>query len=437
MPTRRRRLAIGLLLAAAALACNLTSGLSQPTPSPAPLAQPTQAAGPTSAPPAGDTPPAAQVEDPPQPPGPTEADAPSPDRVFSLPDPSGLTLSPVLDGLAKPIGLEHAGDRRLFVVEQRGVVKVVQDGRLQETPFLDLSDRVDDSGFEQGLLGLAFHPDFTRNGELYVNYTNDGGNTIVSRFVAAAGAAQVDPGSEQVLLRVDQPFSNHNGGDLEFGPDGFLYIATGDGGAAADPFGNGQRLDTPLGKLLRIDVDGGDPYAIPPGNPFAAGGGLPEIWAYGLRNPWRFAFDPQEGDLYIGDVGQDAWEEIDFLPAGFSGPRNFGWNVREGTHSFTGPASPDMIEPVAEYANGPAGTCSVTGGVVVRDPGLPAWDGVYLYADYCSGQVWGLVRDQAGVWDGGLLFDTDLSITAFGTDSQGQVYLAHHGGAIYRLGSTE
>ena len=339
----------------------------------------------------------------------------------------------MVEGLDRPLGLEHAGDRRLFVVEQRGAVWTLEDGRLQETPYLDLRDRVDDSGFEQGLLGLAFHPDFARNGLLFVNYTNSGGNTVVSRLTAPAGAGQVDPATEEVILRIDQPFSNHNGGDLEFGPDGYLYIAAGDGGAAADPFGNGQRLDTLLGKLLRIDVEVGDPYAIPGDNPFAAGGGLPEIWAYGLRNPWRFAFDPLTGDLYIGDVGQNAWEEVDFLPAGFNGPRNFGWNVREGTHTFTGPAAPDMIDPVAEYANRAGGTCSVTGGVVLRNPSLPDWNGVYLFADYCSGQVWGLVRDEAGVWTNRLLFDTDLNITAFGTDAEGEVYLVHQGGAIFRL----
>jgi glucose/arabinose dehydrogenase len=319
------------------------------------------------------------------------------------------------------------------VVEQRGAVWTFEDGQLQETPYLDLRDRVDDSGFEQGLLGLAFHPDFARNGLLFVNYTNAGGNTVVSRLTASAGAGQVDPGTEEVILRIDQPFSNHNGGDLVFGPDGYLYISTGDGGAAADPFGNGQRLDTLLGKLLRIDVEVGDPYAIPGDNPFATGGGLPEIWAYGLRNPWRFAFDPLTDDLYIGDVGQNAWEEVDFLPADFSGPRNFGWNVREGTHTFAGPAAPDMIDPVAEYANGAGGTCSVTGGAVLRSPSLPDWNGVYLFADYCSGQVWGLVRDEAGTWTNRLLFDTELNITAFGTDAQGEVYLVHQGGAVFRL----
>lgn len=427
MPTARTLLRITLLLTIAVIGCNLTDDLGQPTTAPQAALEPTQDAGPTSAPVAGSTatfePPAAATV-------PLE---PTPDRVFSVPDPAGLQLTLVVDGLAKPVGLEHAGDRRLFVVEQGGLVRTVQDGRLQGQPFLDLRDRADDSNFEQGLLGLAFHPDFARNGQLFVNYTNAGGNTIVARLVAGAGAARVDPGSEQVLLRVDQPYSNHNGGDLEFGPDGYLYIATGDGGSAADPFDNGQRLDTLLGKLLRIDIDQGDPYAIPPDNPFASGGGLPEIWAYGLRNPWRFAFDPVNGDLYIGDVGQNAWEEIDFLPAGFAGPRNFGWNVREGTHSFTGEATAEMIDPVAEYANGPGGTCSITGGLVMRSPSLPEWDGVYLYGDYCSGQVWGLVRDGSGNWISAQLFDTDLSLTAFGTDSQGEVYLVDHGGAVYRL----
>jgi len=406
------------------LACNLGGGQLPPS------LPPTVPSGPTSAPPIA--PPATEqpTVEPTATPVPVE---PTPDRVFSLPDPSGLRLAPVVEGLDRPLGLEHAGDRRIFVVEQRGAVWTLEDGRLQETPYLDLRDRVDDSGFEQGLLGLAFHPDFARNGLLFVNYTNSGGNTVVSRLTASAGAGQVDPATEEVILRIDQPFSNHNGGDLEFGPDGYLYIAAGDGGAAADPFGNGQRLDTLLGKLLRIDVEVGDPYAIPGDNPFAAGGGLPEIWAYGLRNPWRFAFDPLTGDLYIGDVGQNAWEEVDFLPAGFNGLRNFGWNVREGTHTFAGPATPDMIDPVAEYANGAGGTCSVTGGVVLRGPSLPDWNGVYLFADYCSGQVWELVRDEAGIWTNRLLFNTDLNITAFGTDAQGEVYLVHQGGAVYRL----
>ena len=422
MPRHLTPALVALLLGL--LACNLGGGQLPPS------LPPTVPSGPTSAPPIA--PPATEqpTVEPTATPVPVE---PTPDRVFSLPDPSGLRLAPVVEGLDRPLGLEHAGDRRIFVVEQRGAVWTLEDGRLQETPYLDLRDRVDDSGFEQGLLGLAFHPDFARNGLLFVNYTNSGGNTVVSRLTASAGAGQVDPATEEVILRIDQPFSNHNGGDLEFGPDGYLYIAAGDGGAAADPFGNGQRLDTLLGKLLRIDVEVGDPYAIPGDNPFAAGGGLPEIWAYGLRNPWRFAFDPLTGDLYIGDVGQNAWEEVDFLPAGFNGPRNFGWNVREGTHTFTGPAAPDMIDPVAEYANGAGGTCSVTGGVVLRNPSLPDWNGVYLFADYCSGQVWGLVRDEAGVWTNRLLFDTDLNITAFGTDAQGEVYLVHQGGAVYRL----
>jgi len=425
MPRHLTPVLLALLLGL--LGCNLGGGQLLPTAVPLP---PTVASGPTSAAPVA--PPA--TEQPTSEPTATAVPVePTPDRVFGLPDPSGLRLAPVVEGLDRPLGLEHAGDRRIFVVEQAGVVWTLEDGQLQETSYLDLRDRVDDSGFEQGLLGLAFHPDFARNGLLFVNYTNDGGNTVVSRLTASAGAGQVDPATEEVILRIDQPFSNHNGGDLEFGPDGYLYIGTGDGGAAADPFGNGQRLDTLLGKLLRIDVEVGDPYAIPPDNPFAAGGGLPEIWAYGLRNPWRFAFDPLSGDLYIGDVGQNAWEEVDFLPAGFNGPRNFGWNVREGTHTFAGPAAPDMIDPVAEYANGAGGTCSVTGGLVLRSPSLPDWSGVYLFADYCSGQVWGLVRDEAGTWTNRLLFNTDLNITAFGADAQGEVYLVHHGGAVYRL----
>ena len=330
------------------------------------------------------------------------------------------------------MALAHVGDDRLFVVEQRGVIRVLENGVVEPEPFLDIRDRVNSSAFEQGLLGLAFDPDFARSGYFYVNYTDAGGDTIVSRFTAALGGAQTEPATEAGVLRVDQPFSNHNGGDLHFGPDGFLYIAAGDGGSANDPHGNGQNPDTLLGKLLRIKVGEAEPYAIPGDNPFAAGGGRGEIWASGLRNPWRFHFDPLTGDLYIGDVGQNAWEEINFLPANSKGGANFGWNHREGMHPFADQRTEGLVDPVVEYAN--AGSeCSVSGGIVVRDPALPGWSGVYLYGDYCSGSVWGLLRDASGQWQDERLFDTPFSISSFGTDSSGAVYLIDHNGRIFQL----
>jgi glucose/arabinose dehydrogenase len=337
-----------------------------------------------------------------------------------------------LGGLQRPIGLANAGDDRLFVIEQQGIIQVVRNGAVLAQPLLDIRDRVNSSGNEQGLLGLAFHPDFARNGYFYVNYTRAGGDTVVSQFSASVGDTPADPGSEQVLLTIDQPYSNHNGGTLIFGPDGDLYISTGDGGSANDPFRNGQSVNTLLGKLLRIDVNAGDLYGISPDNPFATGGGQPEIWAYGLRNPWRISFDRLTGDLYIGDVGQGDWEEIDFVPAGSPGGINFGWNLREGFHPFAGFDTEGLTDPVAEYPHR-GGACSVTGGEVVRDPSLPAWSGVYLYGDYCSGEVWGLVRDSGGVWQSDVLFNTELSISSFGLDVSGGVYLVDRGGGVYRL----
>lgn len=363
-------------------------------------------------------------------PSPTELPTPVP--LIALPDPSGFRWAEVANGFARPLGLEATADGRLFVLEQRGVIWVIQEGAVLPDPFLDLRDRIDASAFEQGLLGLAFHPEFLANGFFYVNYTRFGGDTVIARFSASADPNRADPNSELILLTADQPFANHNGGGLEFGPDGFLYIGLGDGGSANDPFGNGQSLDTLLGKLLRIDVRTAEPYAIPADNPFAAAGGRPEIWAYGLRNPWRFSFDPGTGDLYIGDVGQNSWEEIDFLPAGTAGGVNFGWNQREGRHPFATQVTEGLTDPIAEYANN-GFACSVTGGVVARDPVLPEWAGVYLFGDYCSGEVWGLVRDAAGQWQGSVLYGTGLSISSFGSGADGSVYLVHHGGAIFRL----
>lgn len=361
---------------------------------------------------------------------PTEVPTPLPPT--QLPDPAGAGWTLVAGGLESPIDVQSAGDSRLFVIEQAGRIRVVDSGAVLPDPFLNLQAEVGSSGNEQGLLGLAFHPDYAANGYFYVNYTDLNGDTVISRFHVSPDPNRADPSSETVLLTYDQPYPNHNGGGLAFGPDGYLYISAGDGGSAGDPQGRAQNVDTLLGKLLRIDVDGSPPYAVPPDNPFANGGGRPEIWAYGLRNPWRFAFDPATGDLYVGDVGQDNWEEIDFQPAGAPGGVNYGWDLREGLHPYEGGAPPGLTDPVAEYSHSEGG-CSVTGGRVVRDPSLPAWQGVFLYGDYCTGFVWGLLRDAGGQWQTALLFQTGLQITSFGTGSAGNVYVLDRGGGLYQL----
>jgi glucose/arabinose dehydrogenase len=352
--------------------------------------------------------------------------------VEKLPDPSTAQWSLVVSGLEKPVDLQHAGDDRLFVVEQLGAIRVLEAGELLAEPFLDLRDFVDASGSEQGLLGLAFHPNYVENGQFFVNYIDARGNTVVARFNVSPNPNLADLNSLRVVIRFNQPYANHNGGGIVFGTDGYLYIATGDGGSSGDPEGNAQKLDSYLGKILRIDVDAADPYAIPPDNPFVDGTGLPEIWSYGLRNPWRFAFDTITGDLYIADVGQSAWEEINFQPAGTQGGINYGWNIREGAHTYVGGTTEGLTDPVVEYGHNLG--VSVTGGPVIRDPSLPDWQGVYLYGDYDTGRIWGLLRDVQGNWQNEVFFDTDYKISSFGIDVAGRAYLIDFAtGAIYVL----
>jgi glucose/arabinose dehydrogenase len=286
---------------------------------------------------------------------PSPTSTPTPTALPSFPDPAGYDWTPVVSGLELPVDIQNAGDGsgRLFIVEKRGRILILQNDQLLPQPFLDIENEVGSQGNEQGLLGLAFHPNYSGTGLFFVNYTDVNGNTVIARIhVSANDPNRADPTSEVDLLQVDQPYANHNGGGLAFGPDGYLYIGLGDGGSGGDPLGNGQNLQTLLGKLLRIDVDHGEPYAIPPDKPFAGEGGLPEIWAYGLRNPWRFSFDRLTGDLYIGDVGQDAWEEVDFVPAGMPGGMNFGWSFYEGMHPYQDqpPANATFSWPVAEYS---------------------------------------------------------------------------------------
>jgi glucose/arabinose dehydrogenase len=271
-----------------------------------------------------------------------------------------------------------------------------------------------------------------------VNYTNRSGDTVVARFRATKDPDRADAASEEVLLTVKQPFANHNGGQLAFGPDGYLYIGMGDGGSAGDPFRNGQKMDALLGKLLRIDVGSGvRPYAVPVANPFSGKkGAAPEIWALGLRNPWRFSFDRKTGDLFIADVGQNAYEEVNVQPAASKGGENYGWNVMEGMHCFRSKtcAGSGMVLPVAEYDHDSG--CSVTGGMVYRGRAFPLLDGIYLYGDYCSGRVWGM-RRSGEQWLVKELARTRFSISTFGEDEDGELYIADHdGGGIYRIEST-
>lgn len=377
---------------------------------------------------------ATQIEQP----APTQAPPQMPTETalpaISLPDASGFQWVKVSEGLDRPLDLQHAGDTRLFVVEQRGLIWILENGERRPDPFLDIQQFVGSQANEQGLLGLAFHPEYVDNGQFFVNYTDRQGNTVIARFVVSEDPNLADPNSLRVILRFEQPYRNHNGGGMAFGPDGHLYIGTGDGGSADDPQGNGQSLDTLLGKILRIDVTSKDPYAIPGDNPFA-GSAMPEIWAYGLRNPWRFSFDRANGDLYIADVGQNEWEEINFQPSASQGGVNYGWNIREAAHPFAGDGTEGLTDPVAEY-NHSLG-CSVTGGVVMRDPNLPEWDGVYLYGDYCTGLIWGLIQDASGMWLSDVLFnDTGFTISSFGEDASGSVYLMDHKGTIFRLERT-
>lgn len=364
-----------------------------------------------------------------------ESASETPLAVTTFPDAAQYHWTLVAGDLEQPLDVQHAGDGsgRVFIVERGGKILILENGFVLQESYLDIGQKIATRGSEQGLLGLAFHPDYAENGRFFINYTDRNGNTVIARYQVSANPNQADPESEAVLLHVEQPYSNHNGGGLVFGPDGFLYIALGDGGSADDPLGNGQNLNTYLGTLLRIDVDSGDRYVIPADNPFLKGEGLPEIWAYGLRNPWRFSFDLLTGDLYIGDVGQNSWEEIDFLPAGTPDGANFGWNYMEGQHIFLQepPAALGVIAPVAEYDHSQG--CSVTGGVVYRGTELLEWQGIYLYGDFCKGTIWGLLQVD-GNWQTQVLFETDFLISGFGQDENRHIYLTDfETESVYRL----
>jgi glucose/arabinose dehydrogenase len=347
---------------------------------------------------------------------------------------SAIAIEVVADGLSNPVDVTApAGDSRLFIVEQEGRIRIVENGALREAPFLDITDRVR-SGGERGLLGLAFHPRFASNGHFYVNYTGEDGDTRVERYTVLTDPGLVDPRSAKSIIEIGQPFGNHNGGQIAFGPDGMLYIGMGDGGSANDPSENGQNASTLLGSLLRIDVDGGDPYAIPPDNPFLQESeARDEAWAIGLRNPWRFSFDFESGLLYIADVGQNAWEEVNVVPASAAG-LNFGWSRWEGTHCFRWPACDDaeIRMPVVEYERDHG--CSVIGGFVYRGTAMPGVVGHYFYSDWCEGWL----RSFQFV-SGAVMGHTEWAVgeignvLSFGQDAEQNLYVTSSNGRVYRL----
>jgi glucose/arabinose dehydrogenase len=355
-----------------------------------------------------------------------------------------FNLELVVQGLSQPADITHAGDDRLFIVERSGRIRILNsNGELLSEPFLDINDRVSPANGERGLLGLAFHPEYADNGYFFVNYTDNGQDTRISKFQVNPGDPDAaDPDSEVILMEISQPYGNHNAGDLAFGPDGYLYIPMGDGGSGGDPQNFSQNRQSFLGKMLRIDVDNGDPYSIPADNPFAdEDATLDEIWAIGLRNPWRFSFDRMSGDIWIGDVGQNEWEEITFQPADSEGGENYGWRCYEGFAPFnTSGCEPESAytPPIHTYVTGSSDGCSVTGGFVYRGSAFPAIYGKYLYADFCSGKVWTLEKDFAGNWLNTEVFDgLGGEYASFGEDSEGELYLAELvNGRLYRVEAT-
>ncbi|UCE88559.1 MAG: PQQ-dependent sugar dehydrogenase [Pseudomonadota bacterium] len=350
--------------------------------------------------------------------------------------PPTVRLQRIFDGrrFKKPLALYQApgNNSRWYVLEQAGrIVMLEREGSRKGRIFADLTDRVEDGPNEAGLLGMAFHPKFADNRRVYISYTRRGSPLVsyVSQFVASADARSLETASEQPVLTVEQPWGNHNGGQIAFGPDGYLYIGLGDGGAGGDPREHGQNPGTLLGAMLRIDIDGPPPYAIPADNPFAAGGaGRPEIYAWGLRNPWRWSFDRNTGRLWVADVGQDRWEEINQVRAG----ANYGWNIREGAHCFHNRRcrGDGLVDPVAEYGHNMG--CSVTGGYVYRGTALPALRGYYVYADYCSGRIWGLRVDATPPGNPVQLLASDLRVSSFAEGHDGELYVVDHGGEIFR-----
>jgi glucose/arabinose dehydrogenase len=374
----------------------------------------------------------------------------------------GLSSIQIANGFTKPVYVcQPPGDNdRLFVLEQKGIIKIIKNGKTVRKPYADLRNKVHNPitpGDERGLLGLAFHANYQNNGFVYINYSDKNDHTIVSRFRVASDPDRLDTKSEKVLIKLKQPFSNHNGGHMEFGPDGYLYISVGDGGKWGDPYNNAQNLGNLFGKILRIDVDTGDPYAIPDDNPFINNeDAKDEIWLYGLRNVWRFSFDRGKGDVYLGDVGQDLWEEIDFVAAENAGGQNFGWRVMEGNHCYNPKedCEPTGELPIFEYPNDAnymkiligmdepnVDGCSVTGGYVYRGSAISELQGTYFFADYCSGNIWTFKEKNGKATEfqnrteeislGGGGFTNYIS--SFGEDNNGELYIVDYNGIIFKL----
>lgn len=365
---------------------------------------------------------------------------PAQSQSNDLTSPPAITLRPIVTkGLVQPLYLIHGGDGsgRLFVAEQAGRIRILTQGTLHPIPFLDISDVVL-AGGERGLLGLAFHPEYARNGRFFVSYTRrPDGATVVAEHRRSSNQDQADR-QERIILALPQPFANHNGGMITFGPEGALYVGRGDGGGRGDPDNRGQNPHDLLGKILRLDVDRGEPYAILHDNPYVSSGGRPEVYALGLRNPWRFSFDRETGALWVGDVGQYAWEEVDVVVRG----GNYGWRRMEGRHCFLPKTDCDgsgIRSPILEYGH-EGGRCSITGGYVYRGPSQPLLKGMYLFGDYCSGEIFGArvdpeVRPNSGQHPH-VLLRSGLRISSFGEDEAGEVYVVDHGGGIYRVESS-
>ncbi len=353
-----------------------------------------------------------------------------------------ISLARITSGLSSPTQITNAGDGtgRLFVVEKRGTIRVIEGGVLKAGYFMDIRSLVSETG-ERGLLGLAFHPDFKTNRQLFVYYTNNGGDIVLSRYTTNATRTNVDESLPRPLLVIEHSAqTNHNGGSLAFGPSGNLFIGVGDGGGSGDPNNNAQKKTTLLGKILRINVNGTgsgpyDRYSIPSGNPYAgATAGLDEIWDFGLRNPWRISFDRGTGKLFIADVGQNRYEEINREEATFAGGRNYGWSAMEGKHCYKAsrcPMAGDTL-PVAEYSHS-GGNCSITGGYVYRGTLQSAFRGYYVFADYCSGRIWTLAHAGTAI---ALRADTSVNITSFGEGESGEIYAVTSSGYVYRVKAT-
>jgi len=353
---------------------------------------------------------------------------------------TSVVLTPFITGLNAPVDLQQPDDGtgRFFVVELAGTIRVFQNGALSSAPFLDIRSKVIVNG-EMGLLGAAFHPDFAHTGLFYVHYdrTTPSGSyqSVIAEYsVSAANPNVADAASERIILTVDQPpFTNHKGGQIVFGSDGFLYIALGDGGSEGDPLGNGQNTNTLLAKILRLDVNAtsaGKEYGIPPDNPFVAGGGLPEIWAYGLRNPFRFSFDRSTGRLFAGDVGQDRYEEIDLIQRG----ANYGWNIMEGFHCYNPPSGCNetgLTLPIAEYDHSEGN--AVIGGYVYRGTKIPNLQGAYIFGDDGSGKIWALQEISPGTWNRTLLMSSGHTISSFGRDQYGEIYVVDLNGTVFSI----